>query len=243
MPLPSLLFSLLLLLAMTVQTLTASLLLCLLALLSLLGRAPLARLRSRVSLPVLGLLAFALMQGLAAVYSPFDESALAEFCKFLAAVSLAVILLARYDREDVPGLLWGVSSVSAFISLISADMSASQALFALFNRLTSALGSGFSSALANAGGTRVNGLYNDANVSAAIFSLAAFAALHLLRTAAFLHTGHYSFTADGQQVTYLLPRSLTGGTVLSGDVDGDPQLLVFSQARLQRYHNKQHHPL
>ena len=54
------LYSVLLLLAMTVQTGTVSMLLCALAFLSLLGKKPLSRFEQRLSVPVLGLLAFAI---------------------------------------------------------------------------------------------------------------------------------------------------------------------------------------
>ena len=117
------LYSVLLLLAMTVQTGRMSMILCALAFLSLLGKKPLSRFEQRLSVPVLGLLAFAIVYGAAAIYSPFGASAKSEFYKFIAAFSLAVILLARFDRRHVPGLLWGGASVSTVIALISLDMS------------------------------------------------------------------------------------------------------------------------
>ena len=175
------LYSVLLLLAMTVQTGTVSMILCGLAFLSLLGKKPLSRFEQRLFVPVLGLLAFAIVYGAAAIYSPFGASAQSEFYKFIAAFSLAVILLARFDRKHVPGLLWGGASVSAVIALISLDMSCGRVLFGPFNALMNALGADFTSALPEYLYARVNGLYNDANVTACLFSLAAFAALYLLK--------------------------------------------------------------
>ena len=99
------LYSILLLLAMTVQTGTVSMILCALAFLSLLGKKPLSRFEQRLSVPVLGLLGFAVIYGAAAIYTPFGVSGMKEFYKLLAAFSLAVILLARFDRKHVPGLL------------------------------------------------------------------------------------------------------------------------------------------
>lgn len=175
------LYSVLLLLAMTVQTGTVSMLLCALAFLSLLGKKPLLRFRQRLCVPVLGLLAFAILYGAAAIYTPFGASGLKEFYKFLAAFSLAVILLARYDREDVPGLLWGGAAVSSVVALVSLDMSCGQVLFGPFNALMNALGTDYTSALPAYLSARVNGLYNDANVTACLFSLALFMALYLLQ--------------------------------------------------------------
>ena len=174
-------FSVLLFLAMTVQTGTVSMLLCALAFLSLLGKKPLLRFRQRLCVPVLGLLAFAILYGAAAIYTPFGASGLKEFYKFLAAFSLAVILLARYDRADVPGLLWGGAAVSSVVALVSLDMSCGQVLFGPFNALMNALGTDYTSALPEYLSARVNGLYNDANVTACLFSLALFMALYLLQ--------------------------------------------------------------
>lgn len=176
------LYSVLLLLAMTVQTGTVSMILCGLALLSLLGKKPLSRFERRLSVPVLGLLAFAIVYGASAIYSPFGASAQSEFYKFIAAFSLAVILLARFDRRHVPGLLWGGASVSTVIALLSLDMNCARALFGPFNALMNALGTDYTSALQESAAARVNGLYNDANVTAALFSLAIFAALYLLKS-------------------------------------------------------------
>lgn len=175
------LYSILLLLAMTVQTGTVSMILCALAFLSLLGKKPLSRFEQRLSVPVLGLLSFAVIYGAAAIYTPFGVSGMKEFYKLLAAFSLAVILLARFDRKHVPGLLWGGASVSAVIAIISLDMSCGQVLFGPFNALMNALGTDYISALPEYLSARVNGLYNDANVTACLFSLAVFAALYLLK--------------------------------------------------------------
>ena len=175
------LYSVLLFFAMTVQTSTVSMILCALAFLSLLGKKPLSRFEQRLSVPVLGLLAFAIVYGAAAIDSPFGANAQSEFYKFIAAFSLAVILLARFERKHVPGLLWGGASVSSVIALISLDMSCGQVLFGPFNALMNVLGTDYISALPEYFTARVNGLYNDANVTACLFSLALFAALYLLK--------------------------------------------------------------
>ena len=175
------LYSVLLFFAMTVQTSTVSMILCALAFLSLLGKKPLSRFEQRLSVPVLGLLGFAIIYGAAAIYSPFGANAQSEFYKFIAAFSLAVILLSRFERKHVPGLLWGGASVSSVIALISLDMSCGQVLFGPFNALMNVLGTDYTSALPEYFTARVNGLYNDANVTACLFALALFAALYLLK--------------------------------------------------------------
>ena len=172
-------FTILLFFAMTVQTGRMSLILCVLAVLSLLGKKPIARFKARFCIPVLGLLAFAVMQGAAAIYSPFDANAVSEYYKFMAAFALAVILLARFDREDASGLLWGLASVSAVIGLVSVDGACNGLLFDLFNRFVETLGASFSNVEQAQWGTQVAGIYNDANVTACLFALGSLVSLFL----------------------------------------------------------------
>lgn len=172
-------FTILLFFAMTVQTGQMSLILCVLAVLSLIGKKPFVRFKARFCIPVLGLLAFAAMQGAAAIYSPFDANAVSEYYKFMAAFALAVILLARGDREDVSGLLWGLASVSAVIGLVSVDGACNGLLFDLFNRFVETLGASFSNVEQAQWGTQVAGIYNDANVTACLFALGSLVSLFL----------------------------------------------------------------
>ena len=174
------LFTLLLFFAMTVQTAPMALILGVLAIVSLLGKAPVARVRARLSLPVVGLLGFAIVYGAAAIYSPFGDSALAEFYKFFAALALAVILLARYDREDAPGVLWGFGTVSAVIGVVSVDLACGGPVFRAFNALMTALGEDYGTVDQSPWGTQVAGIYNDANVTASLFALGLIVSLFLL---------------------------------------------------------------
>lgn len=173
------LFTLLLFLAMTVQTGRMSMVLCALAFVSLIGKRPIARFRVRLCLSVVGLLAFMVLEGAAAIYSPFDTSAVSEYYRFLAAASLAVILLARYDREDVPGLLWGFAAVSAVIGAVSVDLVCDGPVYAAFNAVMEGLGATFNT-VETAVGVQVSGIYNDANVTASLFALGTIVSLHLL---------------------------------------------------------------
>lgn len=172
------LFSVLLFFAVTVQTGMASMILLAAALVLSAGRAPVRHVGERLSVPVLGLLLFALMNGLAAVYSAFGQYAVSEFYKFVAAFSVAWILLTRFEKKHVRGLLWGLAAVSAIIGLLCVDSAAQGTLFQGFNTLMEALGTTFSN-LALSNTSRVNGIYNDANVSAAILGMGAIVSLYL----------------------------------------------------------------
>lgn len=174
-------FSLALLAAMTVMTGRASLVLMAAALLLSVGRGPLRRFRERLCVPVLGLWGYALMNGLAAIYSPFGDSAVPEFYKLAASFSLAAVLLARFDRRHVRWLLWGFAAVSAVIGLLCLDAAGNGALFRAFNGLMERLGTTYAEIPQNTSG-RVNGLYNDANVSGSILGLGALVSLYLAYT-------------------------------------------------------------
>lgn len=176
-------FSLLLFTSMTVQTGRVSMILLVLALALSVGRTPLRNLRQRFCVTTLGFVLFALMQGLAAIYSHFGNYAVREYYKFIAAFALAVILLVRFEKKHVRGLLWGISVVCAVIALISIDAASSGVLFWPFNSLVNLLGADFSTVLQNMEGTRITGIYNDANVSGSIFALGSLIALYLANTA------------------------------------------------------------
>ena len=178
-------FSLLLFFAMTIQTARMSMVLIAAALvLSLpIGKRALDGVGRYVCVSVLGLLAFALMNGLAAIYSPFDSDALSEFYKIITAVALCAILLARFEKKHVRGLLWGFAAVCAVISLLSIDMASDGFVFRGFEVLANLLGEDFSMVEQSEGVLRVTGLYNDANVTASIFGLGTLAALYLTDTA------------------------------------------------------------
>lgn len=175
------LFSLLLFTAMTVQTGVVSISLMAAALLLSLGRGPLRRLRERFCIPVLGLFAYALMNGLAAIYSPFGDSAVLEFYKLAASFSVAAVLLARFEKRQVRRLLWGFAAVSAVIGLLCLDAAGNGPLFQAFNSLIERAGATYSDIPQNGSG-RVVGLYNDANVSGSILGLGALVSLYLIHT-------------------------------------------------------------
>lgn len=180
----SIFFAVVLFAAMTIQTGRMTLILVALALALCIGRTPWRQFGRNLSLPVLGFLIFALMSGLAAVYSPFGAPAAAAFSKALAAFSVAVIVLVRLRREDIPGLLWATTAVCAAISLICIDYAGAGGLANGFFALMERLGAEYT--LANGAvdaGVRVNGIYNDANVTASLFALGSLLGLHLARTA------------------------------------------------------------
>lgn len=173
------LFSLLLSLSMTVQTGRVSMILLVLALALSIGQAPLGRLRQRFCVPVLGFIVFSFMQGFAAIYSHFGNYAVREYQKFLAAFALAVILLVRIEKKHVRGILWGIAGICAVISFLCIDMASFGGVFEIFNSFTELLGASFTDVELNTSGTRVAGIYNDANITGSIFSLGSLVALYL----------------------------------------------------------------
>lgn len=174
------LFSLLLFFAVTLQTGAMAMVLVVLALLSFIGRKPFRLVGQRLCVPVIGLLCFMVLVGLAAVYSHFGGYAVKEFYKFLASFSVALILLARFEKKHVRGLLWGFAAVCAVISLLCIDAASASGLYHVFTSLMEALGSSsYANVQQDAWGTRVAGIYNDANLSASLLALGSLVSLHL----------------------------------------------------------------
>lgn len=178
-PAQTALFAALLFLAMTVQTGRMSVVLPVLALALSVGRGPLRRLRERFCVPTLGFLLFGAVSGFAALYAAFGSYAVKEYYKLIAAFSLAVILLVRFDRKHVRWLLWGFAAVSGVIAVLCSDAAVGGKLFEGFCSAVEALGGSFANIGPSTIQSRVNGIYNDANVTAGIFALGALAGLHL----------------------------------------------------------------
>lgn len=176
------LFAALLFLAMTVQTGRMSVVLPVLALALSVGREPLRRLRERFCVPTVAFIAFAAVYGAAAIYASFGGYAVRELYKMTASVSLSVIALTRFDRRHVRGLMWGAAAVCAVISLVSMDAALDGPLFKGFSAFVEAFGGSAEGASHNAWGSRVNGIYNDANITAGILALGCFCGLHLTMT-------------------------------------------------------------
>ena len=175
------LFSFALLFAMTVQTGRVSIALMAGALLLSLGRGPLRRLRERFCVPVLGLWGYALMNGLAAIYSPFGDSAVPEFYKLAASFSVAAVLLVRFDKRHVRWLLWGFAAVCAVVGLMCLDSAGNGPAFQAFNSFVERMGGTYSDIPLKSGG-RLVGLYNDSNVSASMMALGALVSLYLIHS-------------------------------------------------------------
>lgn len=172
-------FTALLFFAMTVQTGRMSVLLPVLALVMLIVPGAAGRLRERFCVPAIGFLAYGVVCGLAAVYALHGDYAVNEYYKLIASVSVAVIALARFDRRHVRGLLWGIAAVCAVISVVCTDLASGGPLFAPFNGFIESLGGTFEGTWQSGWGERVNGIYNDANVTAGILALGSLCGLHL----------------------------------------------------------------
>lgn len=153
-----------------------------LALAVCIGRTPWRLARERFCVPVIGFLAFAALYGAAAIYSPFGGSAIRDFRGGLAAAALAVPVLLRFEKRHVRGLLWGLAAVSAVVSLLSTDMVCEGPLYDGFLSLMGRFGvdTMYAEVVNTAG--RVNGVYNDANVTGSIFALGTLVSLYLAQT-------------------------------------------------------------
>ena len=128
-----------------------------------------ATLREHLSLPVFGFLAMILMTVLAAIYSPFESNATSACYIALSALAMGTFVLLRYRREHVKSLLWGIMGVSALFSLLAVDLASFAKLVNVFQWCITSLGVAFEMETGNA--SRLNGLFNNANVGASLAAL------------------------------------------------------------------------
>ncbi|MGO5023222.1 O-antigen ligase family protein [Lawsonibacter sp. LCP25S3_G6] len=178
-------YSILLFLAMTIQTSNMALILGGLAILLSLGRNARTQIRSKAGVALLGFVAFLLLCTLGSVYTDFGSYAIKEIPKLLASGSLALLLVARGRRSSVRGVLWGFSGVCSVISLLCMDLACSGPLFQGFASLAGMLGANTYLSLGEEiliSGSRMNGIYNDANLTGSLLALAIFVGVYLMVT-------------------------------------------------------------
>lgn len=176
------LFSIFLFFAMHLWTERVSVWFAFIALALCIGRTPWRLAQERFCVPVIGFLAFMVLYGAAAIYSPFGGSAVRDFRGGLAAFAVAALVLFRLEKRHVRGVLWGLAAVSAVVSLLSTDMACEGPLYEGFISLMSHFGVDTMYAdMENTVG-RVNGVYNDANVTGSIFALGTLVSLYLVQT-------------------------------------------------------------
>lgn len=178
-------FPLLLFLGMTVQNTVMSLILAALALVLSLGKGLFHRFSGKLILPVFGFLVFLILNMAASLYSGFGAYAYSEFSKILAAGSLGILLLTRGRKEHARRLLWGFSAICAVISLLCLDLACNGPLFNSFSNVMSFFGSSSYAALIQdnlSASARINGIYNNANISGSLFALAVLVGIYLIHT-------------------------------------------------------------
>ena len=168
--------------AMSLTTGRTTMLLTGLALIFAIGPKPLSNLRQNLNWCTIGFLAFALCNGIFAVFSEFGGSALGELYKFLASSSVAIIVLLWFRAKHANSLLWGLAAISAGVGILGVDAAAGGLFFTIFNAIAAILGMDFSYVDRIMDG-RVNGIYNNANVTGGLLAVGTLLSLYLLSKA------------------------------------------------------------
>lgn len=166
-------------LAMLITNGYASMVLAVLAVLFTIGKGPIQTLRENLNLAAIGLFAFALINGLAAVFAEFGAQAAGEFYKFIASFSVAVIFLALFRKHHLSGLLWGLACISALIGILGVDAAVDGPFFAGLQAIAKPFGVDYSHIYRVMDG-RINGIYNDANVTGGLLAVGTLISLYLM---------------------------------------------------------------
>ena len=145
-------------------------------------KSAVANLKDRLSIPVLGLFAFMLMVGLSAIYGTYGDLASQEFVKYLAAFPVALTALLWVEQHHLRKIFWILSGLLAFLALICVDTSATGMIYGLFVTVMDGLGATFGDVNQYVGAGRINGLYNNANVTSSMFAVGGLLSIWLART-------------------------------------------------------------
>ena len=154
------------------------------ALIFSLGRAPVQSLRERLSPLTISVFAYALICLLSGLWCHFGAYAARESGKTLAALALFALLVTRLRREHLRLVLQIFSGVLTLIAILCIDASSLQLLARGFIALMAPLGVVYSlDTMGYEAGTRITGIFSNANVSAGLLALGLVVGLYLLRTA------------------------------------------------------------
>lgn len=176
-------FSVLLFLCMHVWMESYAVGMAVLALVLSLGRTPWRLARERFCVPALGFLAYVVLYGISAVWSPFGASSPREFRGALIAFAVAALVFFRVEKHQVRKLLWVLAAVCAVVSLLCTSFACDGPLYKGLCSLMDVFhyGEVYRVEIRNVAG-RVNGVYNDANVSGSILALGTLVSLYLVQT-------------------------------------------------------------
>lgn len=149
-----------------------------------LGRAPVQSLRERLSPLTVSVFAYALICLLSGLWCHFGAYAARESGKTLAALALFALLVIRLRREHLRLVLQIFSGVLTLIAVLCIDAASLQFFARGFIALMAPLGVVYSlDTMGYEAGTRITGIFSNANVSAGLLALGLVVGLYLLRTA------------------------------------------------------------
>lgn len=126
---------------------------------------------------------FLLISGLSSLHSDFGALSAKEFAKLLAAFAVFCLVLMLAERKRLRQLAWMLSGACAGFSLLSIDGSAAEVFLRPFRAVTGLLGCRFD--LVDTGfesGTRITGIFGNANALAGMLAVGIFLALYLAHT-------------------------------------------------------------
>lgn len=148
----------------------------------LIRKTPFGTLKTHCCLPVLGLALMALLQGIAAIRTPFEEEGISVFYIFLAAYSLIVTVLTAFEQKDTRALLYGFMGVNTIVAWLGTDWASAKLTYEAICKLGATLNTIYSNFEAGSVHSRVQGIFADANVTASMFALAVILGLYMMRT-------------------------------------------------------------
>lgn len=127
------------------------------------------KLQERVTLPLIALAAFVLMDGISTQYAIAGKFALYEFLKVLSALCIALILLAVAPEGKERGARWiaaVLASTSAIAALVSIDLLSTHVLSGAVLRLLSEFTPDYANVGGVEAGVRMTSLFGNPNVFA-----------------------------------------------------------------------------
>lgn len=147
------------------------------------GKSPISNIRNRLSIPVLGVCAYLLLNATASLYSAYGSFASAEFGKILGAFCIFAILVFRLKLGYGRWVAATLSTITALFSLLSIDASSLKLFSGFYFQIMDSLGCTYGSlGTGYEEGVRITGIFGNPNILAGILAFGIFLGLYLVMT-------------------------------------------------------------
>lgn len=145
---------------------------------------PIQKLRERMSVPILCMIIYAVLNAAAGLYTTFGNIGIYDFCKIFAVFLISMLIVIHISKAEIPQFVTGISVATAVFALLSIDASSWKVLSAGYLRFMQFMGARYSpESIGYETGIRITGIFTNANILGGILALGVLLSVYLVQNA------------------------------------------------------------